>query len=98
MKIEEKSIVVVFLDPGWADAVGVEHLLGPAKETSPPKAKAFAVRVLEAPDHPGIIVQAIYGDQPEGNEIRLFLPWRAIHAIGWRPNMETAGKKSKFGF
>jgi hypothetical protein len=71
-------------------------LLGPAREPSPPDVKAFAVRVLDSDDHFGLLVKAIYGDQPEGNEIRLVVPWRSLESIAWRPNMEM--QPNRIGF
>jgi hypothetical protein len=88
MELKSNSIVVILVDAAWASGVNVEAWLGPAKDTSPPHAKAYAVRIRDTTLQFGLLVQAIYGDQPEGNETRLLIPWRSLEAIVWRPNME----------
>src|ERR1700734_3191506 len=65
MELKSNSIVVILVDAAWASGVNVEAWLGPAKDTSPPNAKAFAVQIRDTAHQFGLLVQAIYGDQPK---------------------------------
>ena len=96
MELVRDSIVVIFVHDNWASGVNAEALLGPAKDSSTPNVKAFAVRIQSTAEHFGLLVKAIYGDQPEGNEIRVVVPWRSLEAIALRPNMEK--EPNRIGF
>lgn len=67
------TIVVILVEASWADGINAAAYLGEPKVTSPPNLKAFAVRIEDTSQHFGLVVKAIYGDQPEGNEMRLGL-------------------------
>jgi hypothetical protein len=96
MELKRDSIVVILVDANWADGIKAEAYLGHPKDSSPPNLKAFAVRILDTTQQFGLVVKAIYGDQPNDNEIRLVVPWRALEAIAWRPNMERTPNEIGF--
>jgi hypothetical protein len=99
MMLKPRSVVVLFVSAEWAKQANAEAILGKSKENVQPEVKAFPVRILNWTHSFGTTVQSIADNEPKGNEARLFVPWRSVIGIAWRPTMQPReARQGKFGF